>query len=182
MKNSFGTGNKIYLRPASISDAKGNWYKWLNDREITKYLTERFWPNTKELQIQFVKNNISARDRLIFSICLKNNDKHVGQCALSYINWIQRYANISIIIGEKKFRKGTIALESYNLLLQIAFERFNLLNVKSSLCNPIAEKYHNFLGFKKVGIYKKLFFIDNKYFDFKLYILSRKDWLRKNKK
>ena len=74
MKNSFAMGNKIYLRPASLSDAKGNWYKWLNDRETTKYLTERFWPNTKELQIQFVKSSVSEKNRLIFSICLKNND------------------------------------------------------------------------------------------------------------
>ena len=182
MKNFFAMGNIIYLRPASLSDAKGNWYKWLNDRETTKYLTERFWPNTKELQIQFVKRSVSEKNRLIFSICLKNNDKHIGQCALSYINWVHRFADISIIIGEKKFKKGTIALESYNLLLQIAFERLNLLHVKSAMCNPIAEKYHNFLGFKKVGTYKKIFFIDNKHFDMKLYCISGKDWLRKNKK
>ena len=182
MKNSFATGNKIYLRPASLSDAKGNWYKWMNDRETTKYLAERFWPNTKKLQVQFVKNNLSAENRLIFSICLKKNDKHIGQCALSYINWVHRYADLSLLIGEKKYRKGNIALESLNLLLGIAFERFNLLHVKSCETNPVLDKFHIFLGFKKVGAFKNLLFIDNKYSDIKLYCLSRKDWLLKNKK
>ena len=182
MKNSFATGNQIYLRPASLSDAKGNWYKWLNDRETTKYLVDRFWPNTKELQIQFIKNSIENKSRLIFCVCLKRNDKQIGQCALSYINWVHRFADISIIIGEKKYKKGTLALETYNLLLQIAFERLNLLNVKSATCNPMAEKFHKFLGFKKVGSFKKIFFIDNKYLDLHYYCMRRKDWLQKDKK
>ena len=179
MKNSFISGNKIYLRPASIADAKGNWYKWLNDREITKYLTNQFWPNTKELQIQFVKNNLKSKDRIIFSICLKKNDKHIGQCALSNINWVYRYGDISIIIGEKKYRTGNIALESYNLLLEVAFSRLNLLNIISGTINPIAIKYHKFLGFKKVGTYKNFYLIDNKNYSQELFVMSKKSWIKK---
>ena len=182
MKNSFATGNQIYLRPASLSDAKGNWYKWLNDRETTKYLVNQFWPNTKELQIQFIKNSIKNKDRLIFCVCLKRNDKQIGQCALSHINWVHRFADISIIIGEKKYKKGTLALETYNLLLQIAFERFNLLNVRSATCDPMTKKFHEFLRFKKAGFFKEFIFIDNKYFDLQYYCMRRKDWLQKDKK
>ena len=182
MKNSFISGNKIYLRPASIADAKGNWYKWLNDRDVTKYLTNQFWPNTKELQIQFVKNNLKSKERIVFSICLKKNDKHIGQCAISYINWVHRFGDITILIGERKYRTGNIALEAYNLLLEIAFDRLNLLNINSGLCNPIAKKYHKFLGFKKAGIYKNLFLIDNKSYNLELYTISKKSWKKKIEK
>ena len=106
MKNSFITGSSIYLRPANISDAKGDWYKWLNDPEVTKFLTNQFWPNTKEKQINFVKQSINSKERLLFSICLKKNDKHIGQCSLSGINWVHRYADIALLIGNKKFRKS----------------------------------------------------------------------------
>ena len=81
MKNSFATGNRIYLKPASLSDAKGNWYKWLNDRETTKYLVNQFWPNTKELQIQFIKNSIENKDRLI-EIASMLGGKKPGKAAM----------------------------------------------------------------------------------------------------
>ena len=63
MKNIFIEGKNIYLRPASIEDAKGNWYKWLNDIEISKYLSNQFWPNTKAKQIEFIKSSLNNKER-----------------------------------------------------------------------------------------------------------------------
>lgn len=173
-------GSKIYLRPASVKDAKGDWYKWLNDREVSRFLIDRFWPNTKEKQLDFVKNSLrSNNDRLIFSICLKKNDKHIGQCSLSSINWVHRYADIAILIGEKRFRKSLISLEAYRLLLEIAFDRFNLNNIKSAMVNPGVEKIHQLLGFKLVGTYKDFLLIDNKKCSIKLYSMNKLTWNKK---
>ena len=176
MKNSFIEGSKVYLRPASIKDAKGNWFKWLNDREVTKYLTNQFWPNTKENQIKFVKGTIQSKERLVFSICLKKNDKHIGQCSLSYINWVHRFADIGMIIGEKKYRNGQYTLEAYKLLLETAFDRLNLENIKSSMANPVAKKLHELLGFKYVGSYKDLFLINDKKTPLNLFYMNKKMW------
>ncbi len=180
MKNSFVMGSQVYLRPANISDAKGDWYKWLNDPDVTKFLTNQFWPNTKEKQIKFVKETINNKDRLVFSICLRKNDKHIGQCSLSGINWVHRYADIALLIGDKKFRKSLYTLEVYKLLFEIAFNRLNLLNIKSATANPIVKKIHKLQGFRFVGSFKNLLLIDNKKTDLELFELSNRAW-NKNK-
>ena len=180
MKNSFITGSSIYLRPANIIDAKGDWYKWLNDPEVTKFLTNQFWPNTKEKQINFVKQSINSKERLLFSICLKKNDKHIGQCSLSGINWVHRYADIALLIGNKKFRKSLYTLEVYKLLFEIVFNRLNLQNLKSATANPVVKKIHQLQGFKHVGVYKNLLSIDNTKTDLDLYVMSKLVW-NKNK-
>ena len=84
-----------------------------------------------------MKETINSKDRLVFSICLKKNDKHIGQCSLSGVNWVHRYADIALLIGNKKFRKSLYTLEVYKLLFEIAFNRLNLLNIKSATANPI---------------------------------------------
>jgi RimJ/RimL family protein N-acetyltransferase len=176
MKNIFIEGKDVYLRPASIEDAKGDWYKWLNDVETTQYLTNQFWPNTKAKQIEFVKNSLNSKERVVFSVCLKKNHKHIGQCSLSYINWVHRFADIGVIIGDKKSRKGIYALEVYRLLLQISFERFNLENIKSGASNPVAIKFHQLLGFKHIGTYKNLFLVNGKKTSLKLFSINRNTW------
>ena len=176
MKNIFIEGKNIYLRPASIEDAKGDWHKWLNDIEISKYLSNQFWPNTKAKQIEFVRSSINNKERVVFSVCLKKNHKHIGQCSLSYINWVHRYADIGVIIGDKKFRKGTYALEVCKLLLQIGFERFNLENIKSASANPVATKFHQLIGFKLIGTYKNLLLIDGEKISLKLFSINKKTW------
>jgi len=176
MKNIFIEGKNVYLRPASIEDAKGDWYKWLNDVEINKYLANQFWPNTKAKQIEFVKSSLNSKERAIFSVCLKKNHKHIGQCSLSYINWVHRFADIGVVIGDKKFRKGIYALEVYKLLLQIGFKRFNLENIKSAASNPVAIKFHQLIGFKLIGTYKNLFLVNGKKMSLKLFSINRKIW------
>lgn len=176
MKNSFISGTKIYFRPASINDAKGNWYKWLNDRETTKYLTNQYWPNTKSQQIYFIKSALKTRERIVFSICLNKNNKQIGVCSLSSINWVHRYADIAVVIGERKYRNGHYSLEIYKLLLQVAFNFFNLKNIKSATANPIATKIHQLIGFKKAGSFKNLILVDDKKLSLDLFYLSKKMW------
>ena len=44
------------------------------------------------------------KNRLALSIVTIEDDKHIGVVSLNYINWIHRYADPAIVIGEKKYQ------------------------------------------------------------------------------
>ena len=184
MKNPYAIGKSIYLRAPSADDIEGNWYQWFSDPEVTQYLGDRYWPNTKESQSAFFESIKSARERLVLCICLSDTDEHIGVCNLSAINWVHRYADIALVIGEKKFRNGAIAVETMSLLLDIAFNRFNLLNLKSfhMSTNPNTSMLIKMFGFREVGRFNKLCFFRGEYVDSVFAQLSREDWASRNKR
>ena len=50
---------------------------------------------------------------------------------MSSINYIHRNADIALVIGDKKYKNGLVAVEIMTMLIKIAFKRINLLNLKS---------------------------------------------------
>jgi len=184
MKNPYSIGKKIYLRAPEPEDLEGKWHECLSDPDITQYLVDRFWPNNKGKQKVFFEsfNNKSFGDRLVLAVCLKDNDKHIGICNLSSINYIHKYADIAFIIGEKKFRNGQIALETLSLLIEIGFHRLNLTNLKSvhMSTNPHTPLLEKLFGFKEIGKYEKLYNYKGKYVDCILSQLSRETWEKRN--
>jgi RimJ/RimL family protein N-acetyltransferase len=132
MTNPYAIGSSIYLRAPNISDAEGAWHEWFSDPETTQYLSDRNWPNTVDMQKEFVASIQNDSSRLVLCIIDKETDQHIGVCNLSSISWIHRYADIALVVGDKRFRNGQVAIETMSLLLEIAFLRLNLINVKGS--------------------------------------------------
>ncbi len=175
-------GKQIYLRHPTEEDVQGRWHEWFSDEEITKFMGDRFWPNSKEAQLEFYKSLIDSKDRLALSIVAKSNDKHLGVISLSAINWVHRHADIALAIGEREYRKGPVAAEAFSLMLRVAFLRLNLLNVKSSYCssNINSEALHRLFKFKRVGQYENLCSIDGHFESLIIEFLDRESWLKRN--
>ena len=184
MYNPYIVGNQIYLRHPTEEDVHGKWHEWLSDEETTKFLDARFWPNSKEMQSNFYNSLENDRHKLVLSIILKSNDKHIGVISLSNINWVHRYADIGIIIGEKEYNKGLYATEAYALILKIAFLRLNLLNLRAGYCesNSNSEAILKLFRFKTAGKYKNMMQVNGKYEDILLTYLDKKSWLKRNAK
>ena len=87
-----------------------------------------------------------------------------------------------LVIGEKEYRKGSIAAEAFALMLNVAFMRLNLLNVRSSysFSNKNAETLHRLFKFKSVGVYENLLSIDGEFESVVVEILDRESWLKRN--
>lgn len=182
MINPYAIGKNIYLRAPRREDLDGNWYEWFSDPEITEFLADRYWPNTIESQLNFYESTVNSKERLVLSVCLIENDEQIGICNLSSINWVHRYADIAFVIGEKKYQNGTIAIEVMTLLLQIAFQRLNLLNLKSIHLSvhpstPVIEKI---FGFRECGRLEKIYNYKGKYVDSIISQLTKEDWVERN--
>lgn len=178
MINPYIAGEHVYLRHPTEEDVSGRWYEWFSDEETTKYLVDRYWPNSIEAQLELFKSLTRDNNRLVLSIVDRSKDVHIGVLGLSSINWIHRYAEGSIIIGEDSYRKMPYTTETTDLMHKITFLRLNLLNLKSAYAssNEGAEALQQLFKYTKVGVYKKLLLIDGHADDLIVGVLNRGSW------
>ena len=186
MYNPYSVGELVYLRHPTIEDVDGSWHEWLSDEELTRWLDERNFPNSKESQMEFYKahSNFHLSNRLLLSIIEKEKDTHIGVCNLSSLNWVNRSCDIAIIIGNKDYQKGPYLTESFSILIRIAFLKLNLRIIKSfySENNKSSVLMNRLFNFSKVGSIPKLVY-DPKtgtYVDQIISILNRDDWIKVN--
>ena len=182
MKNAYEIGNLIYLRAPTLEDVEGDWYQWFSDPQTTQFLVDRYWPNTVESQIEFYESTKKSKERLVLSVCLIDNDEHVGVCNLSFINWVHRHADVAFVVGNEKHGSGAIGVEIMTLLLRIAFNRLNLINLRAShlASNPYTPLIMKMFGFKQVARFEEFCFSQGEYVDLIFSQLSRKDWINRN--
>jgi len=183
MYNPYIEGKQIYLRHPTEEDVESKWHEWFSDEDTTANLVDRYWPNSQESQRRFYQSLFSGRNHLlVLSIVDKETDTHIGVCSLGGINWVHRYSNFAVVLGEKQFRKGSYAFESISLLMRTAFVRFNLRVVKGAYVevNEFTKQLMKVARFREVGVYEKLIHVNGKYHDLVMVMLDRDTWLARN--
>lgn len=181
MENSskhFIESSKLYLREVRETDVNENYYRWLNDSEITQHLESRFYPNSLNKILQFVKSKDGDPNNVFLAIITKDSDRHIGNIKLGPINWIHRMAEIGIFIGEKdKWGKG-YACEAITLLSEYAFRRLNLRKLTAGCYgnNAGSQKAFTKAGFNVEGVRKSHFFFNGSYVDLILFGLINPDY------
>jgi RimJ/RimL family protein N-acetyltransferase len=178
MQNPYIIGNRYYLRHPTLQDAEGSWHEWFSDPLVTQFLIDRNLPNSIENQVGFYKSLSTDASKVVLSICSLEDDKHVGVCSLSSINWFHRFGDLSIVLDPSYKTDPTCAIEALSLLLEIAFLRLNLLNIKSIYVssNVHTHSLMHFFGFRDVGVMTKIVFCSGSYHDLTYAQLSREDW------
>ena len=178
MINPYAVGKLCYLRTPEEDDAGSAWYEWFSDPTVTKFLIERFWPNSKSEQLNFIRHLIGSRERLVLLICDSSSDSIQGVCALSNIKWAQRHADFSIVMPGLPSTDPRVAIEASTILLSSAFNRLNLLNIRAATVsmNLPALTLTNLLGFKQVGLFPNLYKIDGQFSDLVYSHLTIEGW------
>lgn len=117
----FLESDKIYLRDVDLTDVNDTYCKWMNDPEINQYMETRFYLQNKASIMEIVKKHKDKSDEPFFAICLKKNNKHVGNIKLGPINYCHQTADISYFIGERSCWGLGIASEAIKLVVQFGF-------------------------------------------------------------
>ena len=97
----FLKGERIYLREVRPTDVTDTYYRWMNDPAVTTFLESRFYPNSLEGLREYVTHKLGDRDNIFLAIVLKADHRQIGNIKLGPINWIHRFGDIGILIGEK---------------------------------------------------------------------------------
>ncbi len=179
MKIPFLLGKNIYLRPLLEDDIGDNYLSWLNDPNVNKYSTRRYFPTSEADLHLFFGNLRNNKDLITLAIICIDNDTHVGNIQLGPIEWVNRSAKISILIGEKEYWNKGICQEAIELMTKHAFKTLNLHRLFAGTSNPAFKRIMEKLGWTLEGTLKEAEFLGGKYVDSYVFGIINKstgDW------
>lgn len=174
----FIRGKHVLLKILTRRDAaESGWYGWFNDDETCRTLQKHYYPNTPENQLKFWEQLGSASDRLQLGICEASGGPIVGIISLNGIDFINRKAEISVVIGDKKARNITIFVEASTLILRHGFDTLNLNRIYGgSISRDLVQLMCRMLGCKDEGVARQDIFKDGAYHDAYLYGVLASDF------
>jgi RimJ/RimL family protein N-acetyltransferase len=131
-------GKRIYCRPIEINDAEGNYPNWLNDPDVCRYNSHGDITYTREMARTYISSVTDNPAYAVFAICLRENNRHVGNIALQQISTKNRSAEFAVLIGEPSVYGQGIGYEAGKLLVDYAFSTLKLHRL---YCGTHAENF-----------------------------------------
>ncbi len=164
-KTYFIIGEKICLRGLERSDLEGRYLDWINDPEVTTFMTAGLFPQTMEKLERYFSSISNDQYGVYFAIVDKSNGKHIGNAKLENIDWINRRCEFGILVGEKSYWGKGVATEATALAVEYAFTKLNLRKVQLEVVedNIAAVKCYEKVGFKKEGLLREMNHFRGKY-------------------
>lgn len=148
--------NRIYLRALELDDYKVS-YKWRNDPDIQNMVGGPNFFVSLEKEKKWVEAAINDNNRIVLAICLKSNDKYIGNIMLQEIDWINRTAHLPILIGDKEAWGKGYGTEARMMMLKFAFDQRGLQRIFALVLdtNEASIKLHEKCGYVKEGVLRK---------------------------
>lgn len=159
-------GERIYLSPVNTLDIE-IYTKWLNNPDITKYLTIHNSFVTLGGEKVFLENTQKNEDELVLGIIKSENDTLMGNIGLTKIDYKCGTAELGIFIGDEENLGKGYGSEAINLLIEFAFNELRLHNIMLTVYdfNERAQKAYQKCGFKEIGRRHEARFYNGKYYD-----------------
>lgn len=168
---------RIQLRPFIREDVP-TWFQWFNDREVTLQMNKGAFPNTELAQEHFLEALVKSKNDIQLAIVSRKNNDLIGAIGIHKIDWIHRHADISIIIGNKKYWGQGIATEAIGAIVGHAFTKLNLNKLTAGTwANNVGSRgAFEKNGFVHEGILRHQFFFQDGYVDQICLGLLSEDW------
>ena len=169
-------GERIYLSPVNPDDAE-LYTKWLNDREITQWLTmsarvislpgERKW-----------LENAATGDGYSFAIVLREGGRLLGNIGLHNLNTVNRGAELGVFIGEAEDKCKGYGTEAIKLLLDYSFRTLGLHNIllHVNADNARAIACYKKCGFREAGCRREAQFVNGRFVDVRSMDILDREW------
>lgn len=169
---------EVYLRALQEDDyLKLN--EWRNNHSITDLLGGNRFFTSPLREKKWVENAVeNDRVNLRLAICIKGTNTFVGMVNLTNIDYLNRKAEFSIMIGERSsFGKGLGTQTTY-LMLDHAFEQLNLNKVYLTVLeiNVRAKSLYKSVGFRQEGVMRQEVYKNGVYNDMILMSLLKEEY------
>jgi len=170
----------IYLRALELEDNK-ILSKWRNDRKLTDKLGGNIFFVSTYREKEWVEKAIENDKRdLHLAIVKRENNTFIGMVNLTSIDHVNKKAEFSIFIGDKKQMGKGYGKQATNLILQYAFNELNLNKVWLSVLktNNKARKLYEIIGFKNDGVLRNNVYKNGSYHDFYLMSILKNEFIK----
>ncbi|MBM7834894.1 GNAT family N-acetyltransferase [Clostridium sardiniense] len=172
--------NRLSLEKFKLEDSKAAFKNWVNDPEVTKYLT---WNPHGDLSvtnslINLWINEYKNRDNYNWAINLKDENEVIGSIAVVEIDEENKSCDIGYCMSKKYWGKG-IMTESLKAVIDYLFEEvdFNKITARHDTRNGASGKVMAKSGMEYVETLKDIEIPNDKgVCDVKIYEISKEEW------
>ncbi|MBK9140877.1 MAG: GNAT family N-acetyltransferase [Candidatus Melainabacteria bacterium] len=163
----FLLGKSVYLKALTEDEITDRYLAWLNDENVCRFTRHNVQPFTRWKAEAYVRSLSDANDSLVLAVYARQDDQHIGNISLGLIDWVNRNADFSIIIGEVDYWGTGMAKEAALLIIRHGFETLNLHRI---YCGTHAENISMqrlalYLGMKEEGRRRDVHFKNGSYAD-----------------
>lgn len=158
----FLAGETVDLCAISDDDwVLDQWYRWFNKPEITKYLSQGVYPNSRKKQKDYYDLLVGSTTRLALLIKPKKHDFYIGIASLSSIDPVMRQCDFAMVIGEKVSDADSLfyGMESKCLLTEHAFENLGVERINSTQAAELLrwQRWQILFGYQIEGLLRRKF-------------------------
>ncbi len=168
MYHPFIIGEKVYFRYMDETDAEGPYLDWLNDEEVTRFLTTvGHFPVTKEYLLNYIQSMAQSDQDVLFAIHDVESKEFIGTSHFGPINWLHRTGTFGIMIGNKKYWGKGYGTEILFHMTDYGFRRLNLHKITLGAASEQAAaiRYMKRLGYTQEATHREEVFYNGKYID-----------------
>jgi len=162
------SGELVNLRALEPDDID-NVMSWVNDREVTQWLSGAFsFPMSKMAEKEWLEKASKSPDAKEKVLVIETKDgTYIGSVGLHRINMVDGVAELGIVIGRKDYWGKGYGTDAARTMLKWGFSNLRLrkafLRVLGQNERGIAS--YKKLGFKQVGCFKQNILKDGIYVD-----------------
>ena len=180
----FMTGKNIFLKVLTREDViSSNWFGWFNDEITCETLQKHYFPNTLESQLDYwEKVSQQAKDGscIQLGVCKNGDDKLLGIVSLNHIDYINRKAEISAVMGENEGKDIKTITEAWRLMFWHGFNVLNLHRIYGgSISKSVMDLICRVAGCSAEGTRKEDAFKNGEYLDIYEFGVLRKSFNEK---
>lgn len=138
--------------------------EWVNQEEHARLLG-RSLPVTEPEHEAWYNSLVKSSSTVVFAVKTLDNQQYLGNVWLHGIHWVNRNAELRILLGEPSSRGLGHGTRACRLLVDFAFRKLGLHKVYLyvSDLNPRAEKAFSNAGFTIEGVLHDEFFVDGEF-------------------
>lgn len=157
--------SQIALFPFEKSESS-QYREWVNREEFARLLG-RSLPVTEEEHDQWYHSLVQSSASVVFAVKTVAEHTYLGNVWLHNVHWVNRNAELRILLGAEEARGRGFGSSACKLLVQFAFKKLGLRKVYLyvSEVNPRALRAFEKAGFQEEGRLKDEFFVDGKFVD-----------------
>jgi [ribosomal protein S5]-alanine N-acetyltransferase len=175
-------GKSFYLKTLKAKNLNADYFSWLNDKNVTKYLNlDNFVDkNKKKLFKDFKKYD--QKKNFFFGIFTRKENKFIGTITL-LINTRDKIGYIGFLVGDKAYWGTNAAFEAVKIILRFSFSKHKLFKIWGV---TITENIGAILVLKKnkfvqEGYLRQHVRKNNKQYDRLMFGILKRDWQKYNK-
>jgi diamine N-acetyltransferase len=180
MRNPVMVGERVYLRPFEVEDAK-------DLAEASHHETDTFMERGRDLGsplafehwIKELYEHQPPDGEIQFAVCLTENDECIGLIGLEFVDLINGVAETGSWFHKPEYRNKGYGTEAKHLVLEYAFHRLHLERIISIVFEPNTRSAAALAkqGYQPAGRLKWDEIKDGRYQDLLIFDLLPEEWL-----